>query len=97
MCRDSNRYRVDNGDSSDTGQVSPVELCGSGDRVRVLHCVTLHCTVGEEGVIVGIKNHLFCRLKELQIFFLNKYFPMTPCSEKASPTVHSVVCYTAVV
>ena len=51
MCRDSNRYRVDNGDSSDTGQVSPVELCGSGDRVRVLHCVTLHCTSGEEGVI----------------------------------------------
>ena len=41
MCRDSNRYRVDNGDSSDTGQVSPVELCGSGDSVvRVLHCVT---------------------------------------------------------
>ena len=43
MCRDSNRYRVDNGDSSDTGQVSPVELCGSGDSVvRVLHCIALH-------------------------------------------------------
>ena len=41
VCRDSNRYRVDNGDSSDTGQVSPVELCGSGDRVRVLHCTAL--------------------------------------------------------
>ena len=39
MCRDSNRYGVDNADSSDTGQVSPLELCGSGDSEGVM-CYT---------------------------------------------------------